>query len=250
VLVENFRPGVLSKLGYDYSALHKSHPHLIVASISGFGQTGPYKHRKGVDTIIQAMSGFVTTTGFPEASVKVGTTVSDLTAGVYCATGILAALHRKTVTGKGAHVDISMLDTSFAFHGREFAHYYTSQREPVRHGNTSPIGYPMDIFRCGDGKDVSICAITDSTFSTLCSILGAVELLSESRFATMSMRGEYAAELKGELQKRIGRWEREHLLAKLYEVKGSESFPVGPVNTMEDLMHDPQIASRDASQDT
>merc|ERR1712216_928044 len=126
---------------------------LVLASLSGFGQSGPYAHRKAVDTIIQGMSGFITTTGPPEQPVKVGTTVSDLLAGVYCATGVLAALHQRHRTGKGSHVDVAMLDASFAFHAREFGTYLHLKSEPPRLGNTSPIGvYPFDVFPCKNGQ--------------------------------------------------------------------------------------------------
>merc|ERR1712196_52006 len=105
VLVENFRAGVLAALGYSWEELHRRFPRLIVASLSGFGQHGPYANRKAVDTIIQGMSGFISTTGLPEQAVKVGTSISDLLAGVYCATGVLAALQLRHSTQEGSRVD-------------------------------------------------------------------------------------------------------------------------------------------------
>jgi len=245
VLVENFRPGVLEKLGYSWESLHSKHPQLVVASLSGFGQTGPYSHRKAVDTIIQGMSGFISTTGFDEKPVKVGTTVSDLLAGVYCATGVLAALHKRDRHGIGCRVDVAMLDTSFAFHAREFANYHVRQREPPRLGNISPIGvYPFDVFECKGNELFAVNASSDRDFALFCKILGCPEMAQDLRFSTNKQRWVHVLELRELINSHTRQWKREALLKRMLEITGSNSFPVGPVNTMGDLNLDPQINHR------
>lgn len=249
VLVENFRPGVLESLGYGWDALHARFPGLVVASLSGFGQTGPYSKRKAVDTIIQAMSGFITTTGFEEQPVKVGTVVSDLLAGVYCACGVLAALHQRLADPNkiGRRVDVAMLDSSFAFHAREFANYKVSQAEPLRMGNMSPIGvYPFDVFECSGGKLFAVNAAGDDTFGTFCRVLAgsASALPSDLRFSTSAGRWEHRHALRALIDAETKRWDREALLQAMLAIEGHGSFPVGPVNSVEDLSHDQQLAHR------
>jgi len=242
---------VLAALGYSWEELHRRFPRLIVASLSGFGQHGPYANRKAVDTIIQGMSGFISTTGLPEQAVKVGTTISDLLAGVYCATGVLAALQLRHSTQEGSRVDVAMFDTSFAMHAREFANYHLRKCEPLRLGNTSPIGvYPFDVFECRDGKLFSIEAASDSKFASFCSLLGAPALAEDKAFATAEGRWANMEVLRARLTERTKRWDREALLDKLLSLRGSESFPVGPVNTMQDLSVDPQLAHRSMLQTT
>uniref|UniRef100_A0A7S4QHZ6 CoA transferase n=1 Tax=Alexandrium monilatum TaxID=311494 RepID=A0A7S4QHZ6_9DINO len=245
VLVENFRPGVLGSLGYSWETLHERFPRLVLASLSGFGQTGPYSYRKAVDTIIQGMSGFITATGFQEVPVKVGTTVSDLLAGVYCATGVLAALHQRHRSGLGCYVDVAMLDTSFAFHGRELVSYQVRGHEPPRLGNTSPIGvYPFDVFECRDGRSFSVNCASNEAFSAFCRILGAPELAADERFRRPRDRWANREALRTAITDNTSRWDRDALLGKFLELRGSGSFPVGPVNGFADIIADPQLQHR------
>jgi len=245
VLVENFRPGVMDSLGYGWDALHARFPHLIVASVSGFGQTGPCSHRKAVDTIIQGMSGFIASTGFEETPVKVGTTVSDLLAGVYCATGVLAALLRRHSDGVGSHVDIAMLDTSFAFHTREFTNYQVHGSEPERHGNVSPVGiYPFDVFECSRGQHFAVAIMTNHNFRAFCEVIGAAHLVHDERFLENDNRWANREVLRAAIAKCVKLRDRDELLEEFWTLRGSASFAVGPVNGFADLINDEQLKHR------
>eukprot|EP01062_Namystynia_karyoxenos_P076984 TRINITY_DN764_c0_g1_i1.p1 TRINITY_DN764_c0_g1~~TRINITY_DN764_c0_g1_i1.p1 ORF type:complete len:1333 (+),score=404.14 TRINITY_DN764_c0_g1_i1:111-4001(+) len=244
VLVENFRHGVMAGLGYSAESLRQRYPRLVVASISGFGQSGPYAPRKAVDTIVQAMSGFVATTGPPEAATKVGTTVSDSLAGIYAVAGILAGLHKRHAVGDGSRLDLSMLDCSFVFHCREFAHYSASGQEQPRRGNTSAIGYPFDVMQCADGKSFAVEAVRDGPFKIFCKTLGLPDLPKDPRFSTWALRLQHTEALKPLLRDAARRLTRDHILGELLSVQGSASFPCGPVNGMGDLARCPQLAHR------
>mmetsp|Transcript_67384 Transcript_67384/g.146684 ORF Transcript_67384/g.146684 Transcript_67384/m.146684 type:complete len:400 (+) Transcript_67384:48-1247(+) len=245
VLVENFRPGVLAELGYSWESLHERFPKLIVASISGFGQNGPYMKRKAVDTIVQGMSGFMACTGTPDSPVKVGTTVSDLLAGVYCATGIVTALHARHRTGTGSRVDISMFDTSFSFHAREFALYQLEGIEPERIGNLSGVGiYPFDVFECLNGQAISVSCPKDPAYAAFCRLIDAPELIQDPLFKDPASRWKNQKALQPLLKAKVAKVDRATLLEGLKNLKGNEAFPFGPVNNFQDLQTDPQLIHR------
>lgn len=238
VLVENFRPGRLDRLGYSWEVLHRKYPRIVLCSISGFGQTGPYRNRGGVDTIIQAMSGFVSTTGTAEEPVKVGTTVSDLLSGVYAAVGIQAALLARSRSGEGRHVDISMLDSSAAFHAREIASYSLLGKEPVRAGNRTTVSPSMGIFECADRLKLAFAGSWDG--QVLGEALGDAELEQDKRFRGYDACLKHSEALHTSLARAFRRRDR----AVWVEELSQKGFPVGPVNSIADLVCDPQLKQR------
>jgi len=238
VLVENWRPGKLERIGYNWEMLHAKYPRLIVCSISGFGQTGPYRNFTSVDTITQAMSGFVNGTGFPDQPVKVGTTISDFTAGVYGVVGIQAALLSRTTTGLGRYVDISMLDASFAYHAREFSIYQVLGKEPERMGNATTVSPAMGIYQCADGKYIAVAGGHDP--EVLGVVLQAPEIGKDPRFQTYELMMHNHLALKEAMDAAIRRKPRSEWLQYLREL----GAPAGPVNDMRDLSGDPQLAHR------
>eukprot|EP00930_Biecheleria_cincta_P096578 TRINITY_DN88401_c0_g1_i1.p1 TRINITY_DN88401_c0_g1~~TRINITY_DN88401_c0_g1_i1.p1 ORF type:complete len:401 (-),score=56.64 TRINITY_DN88401_c0_g1_i1:189-1391(-) len=238
VLCENFRPGRMDRLGYGWQAVHQEYPHLVYCAISGFGASGPYREFGGVDTIIQAMSGFVSTTGFEEKSVKVGTTVSDLLAGTYAAVGIQSALLGRARDGEGRFVDISMLDASFAFHAREFASYSVTGTETPRMGNATLVSPCMGVFMCADGQQIAFAGKFSASW--LAETLEAPEIETDERFQSYDLMMTNHKPLGEAIAAAFTRRSR----AEWIERCRLAGAPAGPVNSMADLAEDPQLAFR------
>jgi CoA:oxalate CoA-transferase len=200
VLTENFRPGTMQRLGFSYEQLSKINPRLIYASSSGFGQTGPLASYPAYDTIIQAMSGLMSITGTPEGTpTRVGTSISDLCAGVFMFCGIASALYAREKSGKGAHVDIAMFDATFAFLEQGLMQYVATGSPPQRIGNRHPYMTPFDTFSSAD-KDIVICAGNDRLFSKLCHAVERPDLIVDPRFLSNQQRTENHVALKAELE--------------------------------------------------
>jgi crotonobetainyl-CoA:carnitine CoA-transferase CaiB-like acyl-CoA transferase len=238
VLVENFPVGTLGRYGLDFSSLSSLNPNIIYVSCTGFGQTGPYKDKKGYDTVFQAMGGLMSLTGERGGGpVKPGLPVADLTSGLWVAIAILAALAGRQRTGKGCHVDFSMLDGQVSLLTLAAARYFALGEVPPRLGTEHPGRVPSATFRCSDGKYAHITA-SDQHWKPLCRALG-LEQWGLS-FADNASRVEKREEIMKELTGKIGKLERPRLLSMLDEA----DVPVGPVNDVAEILSDPHVRAR------
>ncbi|MDB5640816.1 MAG: hypothetical protein JWN07_133, partial [Hyphomicrobiales bacterium] len=196
VVVENFRPGVLDRLGLSYDDIAKEKPAIVWCSISGFGQDGPYRDRPAYDMIVQAMSGGMSLTGEPDGrSVRSGIPIGDLAAGMYAVTGMLAAIIESQRTGKGKWVDVAMLDCQVAMLTYQAAYYLASMEAPGRQGAGHDSIPTYRSFPCGDGRDVVITANTERMWRNLCGVLDLAHLAEDPRFAANDLRYQNRHEL-------------------------------------------------------
>ena len=241
VLIENFRPGSMARFGLDYERLRALYPRLVYASVSGFGQTGPYAQRPAYDIIIQAMGGIASITGEPEGQpVRVGSSIGDLSASLFSVIGILAALSRARETGEGQLVDISMLDCQVALLENAIARYSVSGQVPGPLGSRHPSITPFQFFGAADGYIV-VAAGNDRLWAQLCQVLGVSELADDPRFASNTLRTEN----QRELEPLLGEALRQRTVEEWCALLGEAGIPCGPINSVEDLFHDPQVASRE-----
>lgn len=240
VVIENYKVGGLAKYGLDPAALRAEFPQLIICSITGFGQTGPYAHRAGYDFIVQAMGGIMSLTGEPDgAPQKAGIAYADIFTGMYSAVAILAALRRRDVTGGGAHIDMALLDSQVAVLANQAANYLASGVAPRRMGNGHANVVPYQAFATADGQLV-IAVGNDGQFRKLCTILGASELGADERFATNAARLANRGALIPLLAARIASWEAQPLSLALE----AEGVPAGPINDLAGVFADPQVIAR------
>ena len=237
VLVENFPAGTLARYGLDFTMLSALNPRLVYVSCTGFGQTGPYAHRKGYDTVFQAMGGLMSLTGEKGGGpVKPGLPVADLTSGLWVAIGILAMLAGRERTGRGAHLDFSMLDGQVSLLTLAAARYFALGEVPPRLGTEHPGRVPSATFRCKDGKFAHITA-SDQHWEPLCKVL---DLNFEINLSTNEKRVEHRDLVMGQLTEKISRIER----AKLLQLLDEADVPVGPVNDVAEILADPQVRAR------
>lgn len=240
VLVENFRPGVMARLGYGWDDVHQRHPSLVYASVSGFGQTGPYAARPAYDMVVQAMGGVMSITGDEGgAPTRVGTSVGDITAGLFTATGIVTALYHRAQHGEGLRVDVSMLDGQVAILENAIARYAATDEVPAPIGNRHPSITPFGAYRAADGW-VVVAAGNDALFERLCRALETDDLLADPRFATNASRTEHVDELSARLEDVLGK----RPVAEWLQHLGAADIPCGPVNTVADVLADPQVRAR------
>lgn len=240
VLVENFRPGTLDKLGLGYEALREINPGLIYCSISGYGQTGPYAMRPGYDFVAQAESGIMSVTGEVDGEPqRMGTPIADTSAGMFGCISILAALHAREKTGKGQHIDISLLESAVALLGNVSANYLISGEESKRYGNGHPNIVPYQAFRTKNGYIVVSCG-NDRLYQSLCALLERGDLATDPRFATNSLRIQHRGELIPQLQEQFMQRETDEWLEKLR----AAGIPCGPINSVSQVYNDPQIQAR------
>ena len=240
VLVENYRPGTMEKLGYGWQALHERFPRLVMTCVSGFGQTGPYRGYPAYDMVVQAMSGMMSVTGFPGGDpCRVGVSIGDLGAGLYAVIGTQAALWERVRTGQGKQVDVSMLDCQVALLENAIARHGATGQVPGPIGSRHPASTPFDVFRAQDGWFV-IAAGKDAMFKRLCETLGCTELMQDERFATNEQRGIHHAALKQALQERLLEHPRSHWIGLLKE----SGIPTGEYHTVGEIVEHPQVLSR------
>jgi len=241
VLVENFRPGALERQGLGYEALRAINPGLIYCSISGYGQTGPYALRPGYDFVAQAESGLMSVTGEIDGDPqRVGSPVGDVSAGVYACIAILAALRVRDRTGKGQHIDISLLETTISLLSNVASNYLISGEEAPRLGNGHPNIVPYQAFHTRDGYVVVSCG-NDRLYQALCQLLGREDLATNSSFATNPQRVRNREQLVPALQEEFLRRSTEEWLPELR----AAGIPCGPINTVSQIFHDPHIQARD-----
>ncbi|MBN8291939.1 CoA transferase [Rhodobacter sp. NTK016B] len=240
ILIENFKVGGLKKYGLDYETLKEDFPRLIYCSITGFGQDGPYAHRAGYDYIIQGMSGLMSITGPAEGEPhRVGVAVTDLFTGVYSTTAILAAVIERGRTGKGAHVDMALLDCAVAVMANQGMNYLSSGQAPGRTGNWHPNLVPYQVFEVADGH-IIIATGNDAQYHRLCTLLGLEDLITHPDYRDNAGRVANRAPLCEAISEKTRGWTKAALLAGC-EAQG---IPAGPINTMDEVFADPQVKAR------
>jgi CoA:oxalate CoA-transferase len=240
VLIENFRPGAAKRLGIDYPATSAVNPRLVYASITGFGQTGPLASRPAYDLVIQAMSGLMSVTGFPDGPpTAVGDSICDVTTGLFAAWGISTALAGRGASGRGCHLDVAMLDSMFSMLLTVLAKRLYTGAAPTRVGNRHPVTYPVDCFQAQDGHIVMV-AISDTVFARLAAVIGRPELAEDPRFRRNADRSAHEAELRAILQEWMGARTRAAIQAAL----DAAEVPCGPVWSIADLAASEQVAAR------
>jgi len=240
VVIENFKFGGLAKYGLDYETLSALNPKLVYCSITGFGQTGPYRNRAGYDFLIQGMGGIMDLTGDPAGEPqKVGVAFADIFTGLYAVIGIQAALAQRTVTGRGQMVDMALLDTMAGVLANQALNYLTTGTSPIRMGNAHPNIVPYQTFATADGHIV-LAVGNDSQFAKFCSVIGRPELASDGRFVTNPERVANRAALVPMLETELAKWKREDLLPRLENA----GVPAGPINSVAEVFADPQIMHR------
>lgn len=240
VLIENFKTGALAKFGLDYASLSDTSQGLVYCSITGFGQTGPRSGEAGYDFVIQAMSGFMALTGEPGGQpMKMGVSASDLACGLYSVIGIQAALAMRARTGRGQHVDMSLLDCSVGLLASQAMQYFVTGANPPRMGNGHAQVSAYGVFPTRDGE-VVLAPANDGLFRKLLTVLGRDDLLNEPRFATNEARLAHRAELDGVVAKETGTFSSRELLAACAEA----GIPAGPINAIDRVFADPQVRAR------
>jgi len=241
VLVENFRPGTLKKIGFDYEAASALNPRLIYASVSGFGQTGPWSAKPGYDLAIQGLGGIMSITGDPDGPpYKVGISQADLTAGLYAVQGILLALFAREKTGKGQLVDVGMLDCQLAMLSFQAGIYFMTGAAPARKGNQHPTICPYETFKASD-RYINIAVGNDKLWQKFCSLLGLETIRDNPAFATNPSRVQNRDKLFPIIQNEIGKKDSMHWLA-LFEGNG---IPAGPILSIEEALAQPQSVARE-----
>ncbi|MGH6786938.1 MAG: CaiB/BaiF CoA transferase family protein [Novosphingobium sp.] len=244
IVLENFKVGGLAKYGLDYASLKALKPDLIYCSITGFGQTGPYKDRGGYDFLIQGMSGVMSVTGHPDGvpgagPMKAGISVSDLGTGLYAAISILAALHHRTQTGEGQHIDLALLDSQLALLASHASSWLNGESLPKRWGNAHPSLTPYQDFACIDGA-VLVALGNDRQFAAFARLLGLPEMADDPRFTTNPARNQHRPEMIAALADAIAQRRADELVAAM-EAAG---LPGGKVNDVPTILADPHVAAR------
>ena len=243
VVVENWRPDVKNRLGLDYESLRAINPRLILASISGFGQDGPYASRPGFDQVIQGMGGLMSVTGFPEQGpVRTGLAVADSSAGLYAALGILAALLERERSGQGQWVHTSLLHAQIAMMDFQAARYLNEGAVPVQCGNDHPSASPMGLYRAEDGS-LNIGAAGGGNWRRFCEALDRKRWLGDPRFATDALRIANRAELSAEIEQLFST----RPVAHWVELLNRAGVPAGPVYTVPQVFEDPQVRHMQAT---
>jgi crotonobetainyl-CoA:carnitine CoA-transferase CaiB-like acyl-CoA transferase len=240
VVVENFKAGSLGKYGLDYTTLARVNPRLVYCSITGFGQSGPYAKRPGYDFLAQGMSGMMSVTGAPDGEpMKVGVAVADVFTGLYACNAIQAALLQRQRTGRGAYIDMALLDTQVAVMANQSVGHLVSGRNPARQGNAHPSIVPYQSFAAADAE-LLIAVGNDNQFSQLCRVLEAPELANDPAYATNEARVRNRDALVALLSEKI----RTQSVAYWLERLESARIPAGPVLQLDQVFADPQVRHR------
>ena len=237
VLVENFRPDVKFRLGVDYDSLKPVNPRLIYASISGFGQDGPYRERPGVDQIAQGMGGLMAITGLPgQGPVRVGIPIADLTAGIFAAMGVLVALLEREVSGEGQYVESSLLSSQIAMLDFQAARWLVKQEVPGQAGNNHPTSIPTGVFPTKDGF-INIATAGEELYRRLCDALGKPEWKTDADYATGAARRKN----RDKLNVLIAELTPAKSSAEWIELLTKAGVPAGPIYNMNEVFADPQV---------
>ena len=240
ILVENFKPGTLEKWGYGWKDVNKKYPKLIYASASGFGQTGPLKELPAYDMVVQGMGGLMSVTGHPDNEpTRVGTSIGDITAGLFTAIGINAALYDRQKTGKGAFIDVSMLDCQIAILENAISRYLSKNEIPKPMGSRHPSIAPFEAFKTKDSY-IIIAAGNDKLFDKLCEVLDINDVPKEKRFNSNSLRCENMDSLKKILEDKLKLKNTNEWIKEMEKLK----IPCGPIFNIKQAVENPQIKHR------
>ena len=241
VVIENFKPGTMERMGLGYEELKKIKPNLIYAAISGFGYTGPYKNRGALDMVIQGMSGLMSLTGEPNGRpTRCGTSASDIFSGIYMFGAVASALYEREKTGKGQFIDVAMLDSTFSCLENAVINTCIFNKNPERVGNSHPTSVPFQTFQTSDGEIIITCS-RDSAFYSLCRAMGRPDMIQDERFA----KAEARRLNKQLLEDEITRFTSTRTLDECEETLNQFGVPNGRINTLTMICKDPQIAARD-----
>jgi crotonobetainyl-CoA:carnitine CoA-transferase CaiB-like acyl-CoA transferase len=237
VLVENYRPGVLARMGFPPERLERLNPRLVVGSVTGFGADGPYAQRPAFDFIAQAMSGYMSVNGEEGSEPqRTGIPISDLVAGLYCALGIVAALHARGTSGRGQQVGVSLLDGLVSFLSFMASNYLATGRIPLRTGNDHPLVAPYGLYAASDGP-IAIAPSHEGIYERLLKALGLERLRDDPRFATNALRMQNRAALRQEVETVTRHRDQAHWIAHL----NAAGVPCGPVLNLAQVFADPQV---------
>ena len=240
ILVENFKPGTLEKWGYGWKEISKKYPKLIYASASGFGQTGPLRELPAYDMVVQGMGGLMSVTGQPNTEpTRVGTSIGDITAGLFTAIGINAALYDRQKTGKGTFIDVSMLDCQIAILENAIARYLAKNEIPEPMGSRHPSITPFEAFKTKDSY-IIIAAGNDKLFKNLCNVLQIQEISTDERFSTNSLRSENVDQLKKIIEEKLSLKKTDEWVKEMEQLK----IPCGPIFNIKQAVENPQIQER------
>jgi len=240
MLVENYRPDTMEKLGYGWDTLHTKYPQLIYGAVSGFGDTGPLKHLAAYDLIIQAMGGIMSVTGRPDdPPTRVGLSIGDMASGLYLATGLLAALHKRNQGGGASKIDIAMLDCQVQLAAEVLAPYLATGVLPTRRGSRHPLATPFQLYRTSDAY-IAIATVGDHLFSVLCEALGRPDMQHDPKYATNTLRYANIDDLEADIEQTL----QQRTTQEWLEILHTAGIACGPVNTMADVIASPQVAAR------
>ena len=240
ILVENFKPGTLEKWGYGWKDVCEKYPKLIYASASGFGQTGPLKELPAYDMVVQGMGGLMSVTGQPNSEpTRVGTSIGDITAGLFTTIGINAALYDREKTGKGTFIDVSMLDCQIAILENAIARYLSKNEIPKPMGSRHPSIAPFEAFKTKDSH-IIIAAGNDKLFEKLCNVLEISEIFNDEKFNTNSSRSKNIGELKGIIENKLSSRITTDWVSRMEK----ERIPCGPIYNIKEAVENPQVQSR------
>ena len=240
VIVENFRPGVMRNLGIDYDTVARANPRVVYASISGFGQTGPYADRPGFDLIAQGMSGVMSVTGEPGgAPVKCGIPVADLAAGLYASHAILAALRARDNTGRGQYLETSLFEAALGFSVWEATELFATDEPPQAHGSAHRLSAPYQALRTADGH-VTVAALNARQWERLCTVIGRTELISDARFASNGDRMINLHALVDELERTLVSATTAHWVERML----AAGVPAGAILDYKQVFADPHTRAR------
>jgi formyl-CoA transferase len=237
VVVENFRPDVKFRLGIDYESLAKDNPGLVYASISGFGQTGPYATRPGFDQIAQGMGGLMSVTGLPgQGPVRVGIPIADLCAGIFAAQGILVALLEREASGKGQWLHTSLLESMVYMMDFQTARWLTEGEVPSQAGNYHPTSIPTGVYKARDGF-LNIAVFGSKIWERFCNILGAPEWVTDDRYKDKAARSKNRDSLNAEIDRRLAANDRAYWIERFNE----GGVACGHINSVNEVFEEPQI---------
>jgi formyl-CoA transferase len=237
VVVENFRPDVKRRLGIDYPQLRKINPKLVYASISGFGQNGPYAARPGFDQIAQGMGGLMSITGLPgQGPVRVGIPIADLTAGLFCAMGILTALLEREKSRKGQHIETSLLQAQIFMLDFQAARYLAKGEVAKQAGNNHPTSIPTGVFKTADGY-INIASTGSKIWARFCDAADATELMQRPEYETAAARSKHRDALNADMEK----YTVKRTSAEWIELLNKAGVPCGPIYTIDQVYSDPQV---------
>lgn len=241
ILIENYRPGTMRKLGLDYETLSGEFPSLIYAACSGFGQTGPLSEQGAYDMIIQGMGGIISITGEPDKPpVRVGTSISDISAALFTTIGILSALHHRNQTGNGQMVDVAMLDSLVAILENAIVRYFATDEIPQPLGTRHPVITPFEAYESSDGY-IIIAIGNDSLWEKFCRHVGYEELISDDRFCTNADRTENYSDLYPIISNIMGLQTTDEWIESL----GTIGVPCGPINSIDEVVNQEQVKARE-----